>query len=51
VQFFGQPELAMGKSIRFDNNKDYQVTAVFEDLPDNEQDKYDYLAQLDRLPQ
>jgi putative ABC transport system permease protein len=43
VQFFGQPELAMGKSIRFDNNKDYQVTAVFEDLPDNEQDKYDYL--------
>jgi putative ABC transport system permease protein len=43
LQFFGQSQLAMGKSIRFDNNKDYQVTAVFEDLSDHEQDQYEYL--------
>ncbi|MBE7174684.1 MAG: ABC transporter permease, partial [Williamsia sp.] len=41
--YFKTPEAALGKSIRFDNNTDFQVTAVFEDLPYNSIDKYDFL--------
>jgi len=42
--FFGSPEKAMGQTLRFDNRKDLKVTAVFENLPDNTMNKYDYLA-------
>ena len=31
--FFGSPEVAIGKTIRFDNRNDLIVTAVFENLP------------------
>ncbi|QJW92297.1 FtsX-like permease family protein [Spirosoma taeanense] len=41
--YFGSPQAAIGKSIRLDNQTDYQVTAVFENLPDNSSEKYDYL--------
>lgn len=41
--YFGSPQQAIGKSIRIDNTKDYQVTAVFDDLPDNASTKYDFL--------
>ena len=41
--FFGDPQLALGKSLRFDNYIDLQVTAVFENLPYNSTDKYDCL--------
>ena len=41
--FFGDPRLALGQSIRFDNYTDLQVTAVFENLPYNATDQYDYL--------
>ncbi|GAB2586746.1 ABC transporter permease [Spirosoma areae] len=41
--YFGDPVAALGKSIRIDNKTDYQVTAVFENLPDNSSDKYDFL--------
>lgn len=41
-QFFGNPENAMGKTIRFDNKRDFTVTAVFEDLPANASRKFDY---------
>ncbi|MFD2935902.1 ABC transporter permease [Spirosoma flavum] len=41
--YFGNPVAALGKSIRIDNKNDYQVTAVFENLPDNSSDKYDFL--------
>src|SRR5271165_1328744 len=30
--FFGSPQAAMGKTIRYENKKDFTVTAVFEDL-------------------
>ena len=43
VQFFGSPENAMGKTIRFDGKKDFSVTAVFEDLPAKASRKFDYL--------
>ncbi|CCH52468.1 protein of unknown function DUF214 [Fibrisoma limi BUZ 3] len=41
--YFGDPTAALGKSIRIDNKTDYQVTAVFENLPTNTSDKYDFL--------
>ncbi|MFC5410145.1 ABC transporter permease [Larkinella bovis] len=41
--YFATPQNALGKSIRFDNGNDYQVTAVFENLPANDPEKYDFL--------
>ncbi|GAB3263927.1 ABC transporter permease [Larkinella harenae] len=41
--YFGNPQMALGKSVRFDNSRDYQVTTVFEDLPIHSLDQYDYL--------
>lgn len=44
VQFYGSPEAAIGKSIRFENMKDFVVGAVFEDLPKTTSEKFDYLV-------
>ncbi|AKD57626.1 ABC transporter permease [Spirosoma radiotolerans] len=41
--YFGNPVAALGKSIRIDNKNDYQVTAVFENLPETSSDSYDFL--------
>ncbi|MVM33796.1 FtsX-like permease family protein [Spirosoma sp. HMF4905] len=41
--YFGSPQAAMGKSIRIENKDDYQVTAVFENLPPNTSQNYDFL--------
>lgn len=41
--FFGSPQEAMGKTIRYENKKDFKVTAVFEDLPHNVSNKFDFL--------
>ena len=41
--YFGEPTTALGKSIRIDNKTDYQVTAIFENLPANSSDQYDFL--------
>lgn len=41
--FFGSAEAAMGKTIRYQNNKDLTVTAVFEDLPKNTAAKFEFL--------
>ncbi|MCZ8214814.1 MAG: ABC transporter permease, partial [Cyclobacteriaceae bacterium] len=43
IALFGTPALALDKSIRFDNEVDLKVTAVFEDLGDNVSDKFQYL--------
>jgi predicted permease len=45
--FFGSPEAAIGKSIRFDNRKDLLVTAVFENLPKNSTLQFDCLRNWD----
>ena len=42
--FFGSPENAIGKTIRYANNKDFTVTAVFENLPASSSMKFDYLV-------
>jgi ABC-type antimicrobial peptide transport system permease subunit len=44
VAFFGSPEAAINKTIRYENSKDFKVTAVFEDLPKNASQKFDYLV-------
>ncbi|WP_276371135.1 ABC transporter permease [Chryseolinea sp. H1M3-3] len=43
VNFFGSPEEAMGKGLRFENYKDLKVTAVFEDLQNNASEKFEYI--------
>jgi putative ABC transport system permease protein len=41
--FFGSPEKAIGKIIRCENYHDLQVTAVFENLPSNSSQQFDFL--------
>lgn len=41
--YFGSPQRALGQVIRLDNWLDYQVTAVFENVPADAPDKYDFL--------
>jgi len=45
--YFGRVDAAMGKTVRFDNRKDLVVTAVFENLPVNSTDQFDYLMNWD----
>ena len=41
--FFGSPEAAMGKTIRYENSENFWVSAVFEDLPANSSQQFDFL--------
>ncbi|WP_454803383.1 ABC transporter permease [Mucilaginibacter phyllosphaerae] len=41
--FYGSPQAAIGKTIRFENKKDFTVSAVFDNLPANTMEKFDYL--------
>ncbi len=41
--FEGDPQNAIGKTIRFDNAVDYEVKAVFENLPASDPEQYDFL--------
>ncbi|NSL91228.1 FtsX-like permease family protein [Chitinophaga sp. Mgbs1] len=43
IAFFGSPAQAIGKTIRYENNEHFTVTAVFEDLPANTSEKFDFL--------
>ncbi len=47
VDLFGSPREAMGKTIRYQNRKNFMVSSVFEDLPENTSDKFDYLLHWD----
>jgi len=42
-QFFGSPEKAIGKAIRYENKEELLVTAVFENLPANSSQQFDFL--------
>jgi putative ABC transport system permease protein len=42
VAFFGSPEKAIGKTIRFNNLIDFRVSAVFDDQPSYASEKFDY---------
>ncbi|UHG92172.1 ABC transporter permease [Spirosoma oryzicola] len=41
--YYGSAQAALGKSMRIDNEKDYRVSAVFDDMPEQSTDKYDFL--------
>ncbi len=43
VDFFGSPAAAIGKTIRYENRKDFKVSAVFEDFPSRAADRYNYI--------
>jgi ABC-type antimicrobial peptide transport system permease subunit len=43
-EFFGSPQNAMGKTIRYENKSDFTITAVFENLPHNVSDKFEYVV-------
>lgn len=45
--YFGSAEQAMGKSVLFDGRKEVMVTAVFENVPVNSTDQFDYLMNWD----
>lgn len=45
--FFGSANEAMGKAVRFDGRKDLLVTGVFENVPINSSDQFDYLMNWD----
>ncbi|QJB35070.1 ABC transporter permease [Chitinophaga oryzae] len=47
--FFGSPEKAMHKTIRYDNRADFTVSAVFEDLPANASQRFDFLLNWEAL--
>ncbi|MEJ7683398.1 MAG: ABC transporter permease [Segetibacter sp.] len=40
--FFESPAKAIGKTIRFENKEDLQVTAVFENIPANSSQQFDF---------
>ncbi len=42
-QFFGSPEEAMNKTIRFENYRDLKVTGVFENLGNNVSSRFEYI--------
>lgn len=42
-EFFGNPEKAIGKTIRFENKENLLVTAVFENVPPNSSQQFDFL--------
>ena len=41
--FFGSPEKAIGKIIRYENSDNFQVSAVFENIPANSSLQFDFL--------
>lgn len=48
-EFFGSPQNAMGKTLRYDNRKDFIVTAVYENIKPNSSLKFDYLTNWDEF--
>ncbi|HEY1871696.1 MAG TPA: ABC transporter permease, partial [Chitinophagaceae bacterium] len=45
--FFGDSKNAIGKTIRYENKKDFTVTAVFKNLPANVSDNFDCVINWD----
>ncbi|HEX3385100.1 MAG TPA: ABC transporter permease, partial [Mucilaginibacter sp.] len=41
--FFGSPQAAIGKTIKYENKQSFNITAVFENLPENSSIKFEYL--------
>jgi len=41
--FFGSPEEAIGKTVRYQNKKDLKISAVFDNVPKNSSVQFDYI--------
>jgi ABC-type antimicrobial peptide transport system permease subunit len=41
--FFGSAEAAMNKTIRYNDNRDFRIAAVFENMPAKSTDQFDYI--------
>jgi ABC-type antimicrobial peptide transport system permease subunit len=41
--FFGSPQQAIGKTLRYNNKKDLKITAVFDNVPTNSSLQFDYI--------
>ncbi len=41
--FFGSPAAAIGKTIRYQDQRDFKITAVFDDVPRNSTQQFDFL--------
>jgi putative ABC transport system permease protein len=41
--FFGSPQQAIGKTIRYNNKKDLKITAVFDNVPKSSSLQFDYI--------
>ena len=46
-RYFGRNN-ALGRNLRMNNGDDVTITAVFEDLPENSTEKFDFILPLDR---
>ncbi|HEY4325876.1 MAG TPA: ABC transporter permease [Mucilaginibacter sp.] len=49
--FFGSAQNAIGKTIRYDNKRDFTISAVFENLSANSSQKFDFLTNWDAFYQ
>ena len=49
--FFGSPEEAIGKTIRYQNKKDLKITAVFDNVPQNSTTQFDYILNWQTFPE
>jgi len=43
ADFFGSPQQAIGKTIRYNNKKDLRITAVFDNVPTSSSLQFDYI--------
>jgi len=49
-RYFGSKTNALGKTLRIDDTKDYQVAAILADPPSNSQIQFDCITSFDNLP-
>jgi ABC-type antimicrobial peptide transport system permease subunit len=47
TNFFGSPEAAINKTLKFENYKELKVTAVFADIPGNSSEQFEYVINWD----
>ncbi|RBL92885.1 ABC transporter permease [Chitinophaga flava] len=51
VAFFGSAAKAIHQTIRYDNHRDFTISAVFEDLPANVSQRFDFLLNWEAMKQ
>ncbi|MEJ0029149.1 MAG: ABC transporter permease [Bacteroidota bacterium] len=47
--FFGSPEAAYGSTVRMNNEKDLRIMAVFENVPDNASQQFEFVGNYTNL--